>query len=105
MYESDIQSGVSEKIIDGQVGSLNLSITDNERCVIVKTDNDEDAAYTAEEARELAQALKCVSDQRWDGNNDDVIEYIRDLAAVVDGDKTTEDVREKWNQRDLDLNL
>ena len=105
MYESDIQSDVSEKIIDGEVGKISLAITDNERCVIVETDNDNDAAYTAEEARELAQALKCVSDQRWDGNNDDVIEYIRDLADVVDGDVEAEEIAEKWQQRDLDMNL
>lgn len=105
MYESDIQSDVSRSIIDGEVGEIKLAITDNERCVIVKTDNGNDAAYTAEEARDLAQALKCVSDQRWDGDNDTVVEYIRDLADVVDGEKGLEEAREKWQQRDLDLNL
>jgi hypothetical protein len=94
MYETDIQSNVSEQIIDGEVDSLKLAITDNERAVIVNI-GDADAAYTAEEARDLAQALKCVSDQRWEGDNNMIIEYLRDLADVVDNKKTVEEIEQK----------
>jgi hypothetical protein len=104
MYESDIQSNVSESIIDGEVEEVDIAITDSELCVVVNI-GDEDAAYTADEARELAQSLKCVSDQRWDGDNDDVVEYIRDLADVVDGDKGGGEVRKKWQDREIDNSL
>ena len=104
MYESEIQSDVSDAIIDGDVPNLKLGVTDNERCVIVEID-DGDAAYTADEARELAQSLKCVSDQRWEGDNDEIVEYIRDLAAVVDSDKSAEEISDKWADRNLDTTL
>lgn len=104
MYESELQKAVSIPIIDGDVAQVTLSITDNERAVIVDI-GEIDAAYTADEARELAKSLKCVSDQRWDGNNDDVVEYIRDLADVVDSDKGVARVSEKWENRDLDTTL
>jgi len=106
MYESDIQSKVSSAIINGEVESVTLGVTDNERCVVVDT-GDDDAYYTAEEARELAQSLKCVSDQRWDGDNDNVVEYIRDLADVVDapGSEKAKEVAEKWQDRGLDTTL
>jgi hypothetical protein len=103
MYESDLQTAVSEAIIDGEVGAVNLGISDSENIVIV--DIGQDAAYTADEARELAQSLKCVSDQRWEGDNDDVVEYIRDLADVVDGYKVAEEVEGKWADRELDTSL
>jgi len=49
IYESDLQDSVSSKIIDGEVSSLNLSITDNELAVIVDI-GETNAAYTADEA-------------------------------------------------------
>jgi hypothetical protein len=104
MYESDIQSAVSEAIIDGEVDRVDLGISDSENIVIVGIGG-RDAAYTADEARELAQSLKCVSDQRWEGDNDDVVEYIRDLADVVDTDKAAEEVKEKWAGKELDPTL
>lgn len=76
-------------------------ITDNELSVIIDI-GDKDAAYTAEEAREFAQSLQSTSDQRWNSNNDDIVEYICDLADVVDGLKTCEEVKEKWENRDTD---
>jgi hypothetical protein len=107
MYESDLQSEVSNAIIDGEVASITLGVTDNERCVVVDIGAENNAYYTAEEARELAQSLKCVSDQRWEGDNDDVVEYIRDLADVVDdpSSEAAERVAEKWQDRDLDTTL
>lgn len=100
MYESEIQKGVSIPIIDGEVDSLKLAITDNENAVIVDI-GEKDAAYTADEARELAKSLKCVSDQRWEGNNDDLVEYIHDLADIVDSDKSVQSVADKWEDREI----
>ena len=104
MYESDLQDGVSSSIIDGEVSSLNLSITDNEFAVIVDI-GETDAAYTADEARELARSLKSISDQRWDVENDDIVEYLRDLADVVDNEKSVDEVEEKWESREVDISV
>jgi len=104
MYESDIQTAVSGAIIDGEVDRVNLAISDSENIVIVDI-GERNAAYTADEARELAQSLKCVSDQRWEGDNDDVVEYIRDLADVVDTDKVAREIEEKWAEKELDPTL
>jgi hypothetical protein len=104
MYESEIQKEVSIPIIDGEVDGLKLAITDNENAVIVDI-GERDAAYTADEARELAQSLKCVSDQRWEGDNDDLVEYIHDLADIVDSDKELQEVVDKWEDREVDNSL
>lgn len=93
MYETDIQSNVSEQIIDGDIKTLKLAITDNERAVIVNIGH-ADAAYTADEARELAQSIQCISDQRWNTDNGGIIEYLRDLADVVDNKKTVKEVEQ-----------
>jgi hypothetical protein len=105
MYESELQSELSEAIIDGEVDRLNLSITDNENCVVVRTSGYGETYYTADEARKLAKSIKCVSDQRWDGDNDDIVEYLRDLADVVVAEKVAEEVAEKWDGRELDRSL
>ena len=104
MYESDLQDEVSSSIIDGEVSSLNLSITDNEFAVIVDI-GESDAAYTADEARELARSLKSISDQRWDVKNDDIVEYLRDLADVVDNEKSVNEVEEEWEGREVDISV
>jgi len=104
MYESDLQEQVSGAIIDGSVEKISVGVNDSELIVIVDIGG-EDAAYTADEARELAQSLKCVSDQRWKSDNDGIVEYIRDLADVVDGFMTADEVVEKWEDRKLDPTL
>ena len=100
MYESEFQTAVSDAIIDQRADSLTVGITDNERAVIVEV-NGKDAAFTADEARELAQALKTTSDQRWTESADAAVEYIRDLADVVDGDKVVAEVEDAWQDREL----
>jgi len=104
MYESDFQSAVSNAIMDGEVNRLSLGITDNERCVVVNI-GDRDAAYTADEARHLADSIDQLAGREWDSDPSDVIEYIRDLADVVDGDKVAEEIEEKWADRELDQSL
>jgi hypothetical protein len=105
MYESESQKRVSHPIIAGEADRIHLGVTDNFRAVTVQIDNGEEAAYTAEEARELADSLKTVSDERWEGDNDDTVEYLRDLAAVVDREKDPADVAEKWEGVELDTEL
>lgn len=101
MYESEIQTAVSEAVIEGEVDSLNVCLTDNDNAIIINTGQD-DAAYTADEARQFAQSLKTVSDKQWNRNNDDIVEYIRDLADIVDNDKQVMEVARKWAKRNRD---
>jgi hypothetical protein len=106
MYESDLQKAVSRAIIEKKVSEIVAGISDNERVVMIQTDDEDlEAAYTADEAREMANALRCVSGQRWETDHSDMVEYIRDLADVVDNDLTTDEFREKWDGRDIRTEL
>jgi hypothetical protein len=100
MYESDSQIAVSDAIIDQRADSLTVGITDNERAVIVEV-NGKNAAFTADEARELAKAIDTTSHQRWTERADAAVKYIRDLAAVVDGDKVADEVEDAWQDKNL----
>lgn len=84
------------------MSSLKLSSTDNEPAVIVDIAGI-DAAYTANEARELANSLKSISDQRWDVDNDIIVEYLHELADVVDNEKSVDEVEEKWEGGEVDI--
>lgn len=79
-----------------------MSSTDNEPAVIVDIAGI-DAAYTANKARELANSLKSISDQRWDVDNDMIVEYLHELADVVDNEKSVDEVEEKWEGREVDI--
>ena len=100
MYESEFQTKVSSEIIDQKADSLTVGVTDNGNAVVVQV-NGKDAAYTADEARELAQALKTTSEQRWTESADDAVEYILDLADLVDSDKGVEEVEGAWQDKNL----
>lgn len=104
MYESDIQSAVSNAIMDGEVDRLGLGVTENENCVVVNIGN-RDAAYTADEARHLADSIDQLAGREWESNPDDVVNYIRDLADVVDNDRTIEEIEERWEGKQLDITL
>lgn len=96
MYESEFQEKVSRALIEKKTGGVDLSLTDNGLAVVVEVEGG-NAAYTADEARELARDLKSTADQRWDDDADDIVSYLRDLADVVDGEMTDEEVAEKWD--------
>lgn len=104
MYESDIQSAVSNAIMDGEVDRLSLGVTDNENCIVVNIAN-RDAAYTADEARHLADSIDQLAGRDWESDPSDVVDYIRDLADVVDNDKAVKEIEEKWADRQLDTSL
>jgi hypothetical protein len=102
---SDPQKEVWNKIVDRDVAELKAGVSDSENLVLIDI-GDGEVAYTAEEARHLAKSLKSVSDQRWDdADASDMVEYIRDLAKVVDNINTTDDVREKWSDREINRKL
>ena len=37
--------------------------------------------------------------------NDDIVEYLRDLADVVDNEKSVNEVEEKWESREVDISV
>jgi len=98
MYESELQSNVSDAIINGNVDEVTLGITDNHRAVIIKADG-KDAAYTADEARQLVSKLESMDEEPWQRDNDPVMNYIRDVADVVDRNIEAEEVEEKWDKK------
>lgn len=104
MYESDAQKRVSIPIIDGEVDSVNVGVTDDKLAVVVDT-GEVNAAYTADEVRELAKAIKSTSDQHWDSDNDELVAYIRDLADVVDGQLTEAQFKETWSEMEFEGEL
>ncbi|MYL17241.1 hypothetical protein GLW30_13495 [Halorubrum terrestre] len=44
------------------------------------------------------EPLKSISGQRWDVDNHNIVEYLRDLADVVDNEKSADEVEEKWDR-------
>jgi len=100
MYENEFQTDVSREIIDQKADSMTVGVTENENAVIVEA-NEKNAAFTADEARELAEAIQCTSDQRWDESADAAVEYIHNLADLVDGEVSAEKIEEMWEQKEL----
>jgi hypothetical protein len=100
MHESDFQSAVSNAILNRQTEGLTAGLTDNEMAVIIEAGG-HNAAFTADEARDLANGIESESTQKWDENTEAIVAYLRDLADIVDGDKAVEEVKHLWKDRDL----
>lgn len=100
MYENGFQTDVSREIIDQKADSMTVGVTENENAVIVEA-NEKNAAFTADEARELAESIQCTSDQRWAESADEAVEYLHDLADLVDGEVSAEEIEEMWEQKEL----
>jgi PHD/YefM family antitoxin component YafN of YafNO toxin-antitoxin module len=98
MYESESQRIVSGSIVQQQVEKMAASVSDNEMTILV-TAGGVEAAYTAQEARELADTIELTAEQRWSHPADDIVEYLKELADVVDGKKEAEAVMEKWGEK------
>lgn len=97
MKYSDAQMRVKDEVICENPADVTAGVTDNEMAVIIQA-GEYDAAYTADEAREFANGIQCCHDQRgWGDDVEDVVEYIHDLADLVDDLKTAEEVSEKWD--------
>lgn len=97
MDKSESQKIVHNKVIDQNPADITVSVSDTRLTVIIKAGGHE-AAYTAEEARELARALLSAHYQRgWGNNIVPTADYICDLANVVDDKIQVEDVEQKWD--------
>jgi hypothetical protein len=102
MHESELQSTVTQSILYGDAESVQFAITDNENAVIVSADEC-DAAYTADEAQRLADRIEEQSEEYWKGNNGNAIEYLQDLASVVDNDKIATEVEKSGDSQEIAL--
>lgn len=100
MEESEIQKQVSDAIIKREDDSASVSLTDNERCVVIDL-GDVDSLYTAEEARHLAAVIDQnairTDNEKWDEHPTELVMYLYDLADVVDGIIDAETVEKKWS--------
>lgn len=97
MDESDSQKLIKDSVIDQEPEDLAASLSDTQLTVIIKAGGHE-AAYTAEEARKLANGILSAYHQRgWGENIVPTADYIYDLADVVDDKMGIEDVKKKWD--------
>lgn len=97
MDKNEFQQHVTETIVDRDTDSVNIGITENKRAIVIAVD-DEDAAYTADEARDLADEIdRAAAD--WPKDPSDVTDYIRDMADVVDGLREAGEVQGEWENR------
>lgn len=99
MRESDLQERVTDAILEREDDNLILGITDNGRCVVADL-GDMEALYTAEEARELAGSIWQYGMGHGEWDNDEpygLIVYLHELADVVNGNKTAEELSEQWD--------
>lgn len=93
MNETKFQSTVTNSILNRKTDTVNLAITDNEKAIIITVDKT-DAAYTADEARELADEMEVTL-----GDSERVVEYIRDMADILDNEATAIDIQQKWEEK------
>jgi hypothetical protein len=85
MYESDPQKRIASLLIDENPPVPTATLSSNKTAVVVEVE-DLDAAYTANEARDLALSMEQHYEQRNRGSSDHekAIEKIRTAADIVD---------------------
>lgn len=85
-HETMFQSAVAEQIsrAEERLDQVSVSLTDNQRAVIIAV-NGRDAAWTADEARALADDLESHTDAEWSVIPRELIDRIRRHADIVDG--------------------
>ncbi|MFC7186429.1 hypothetical protein [Halorubrum yunnanense] len=44
-------------------------------------------------------------ESNWDVDNDDIVEYLRELADVVDNEGSVDEVEEEWEGREVDISV
>lgn len=99
MAENDFQLAMNEQLRNGHVDHVQVRFTENQRAVVLQL-GDRDAAYTADELREVADGILSYAYQEgWDETPDDLAECLEACADVVDGVRDPDAVREEWSHR------
>lgn len=99
--ESPFQVFVTNHLLNEQHGKFVVDLTEKHLAVLI-TAGDHEAAYTADEARQLADAIEQETDDHLHSDRFEVLaEYIRDVADVVDRKRTYDAIEAKWDKRDL----
>jgi len=97
MDNSVSQKKIRDLIFNQSVDEITVSISDSELNVVIEADG-HDAAYTADEARDLATNILSVHHQQgWGQNIELTADYICDFADVADNNLSSEEVKQKWN--------
>lgn len=90
---------MTESILNDSVERLEVGVTDGYRGIIIEAGEFE-AVYEAEHARRLADAMEERADE-YEIDPSKFIEYLRELAELVDDEKSAEEVVSEWKDRDL----
>lgn len=101
IYEAntEFQRAVQEALRDQRTGEVTVGVTDNERAVIMEI-GEIDAAFTANEARNVADEIRSRAiGTNWEYVPRDFRDYVHEIADVVDGEKTVEEVEMAWEDR------
>lgn len=101
MRESQIQSAVTDKILERESDNVTVGVKDNELIILIFVD-EMNAAYTADEARLLADAIERSSQNQEKTKSKALVGYLRDCAEVVDNNKDCKVVREEWEANKKD---
>jgi hypothetical protein len=87
------QESLEAEIIQGNVDNIVLDVTETQNTVKIMA-NGVEALYMPEEARGFADRMEELSREVWETtDNEQVIEFARDLADVVDGNVTKDEVK------------
>jgi len=97
--ETEFQRAVQDALRDQQTGEVTVGVTDNERAVVMKI-NEIDAAFTADEARNVADEIRNRAiGTNWPSIPTDFRDYVHDVADVVDGKKSVEEIESDWGNK------
>jgi hypothetical protein len=99
MRESQSQKIVTDRILNQKAEQVTATVTEMGFSIII-TAGDEDAAYEANHARQLTDAIQ---ENREDFDNDPMalVEFIEDLIEIVEDNRSKEEHLEEWEGRDL----
>lgn len=93
---TEFQREVQEALREQRTNEVTVGVTDNERAVVMEI-GDIDAAFTADEARSVADELRNRAiGTNWESIPNDFRDYVHDIADVVDGEKSVEEVETEW---------
>ena len=101
MEQTEFQRRVTDAIMEREVSEVTAQLSDSENLVIIEL-KDTDAAFTGIEARQFVAAIEQSAwREGWEEEIEDFLQYVLDLADVVENKRPIEDVAEEW---DVDVN-